>query len=101
MSFGEDRLIIYQNYCTVTMAGKVPLLDYVTLSFNRTEVGTHDPIFVADKQSDVRFDFLLDQKLAHVHDPVFTPIFCLRAGVCQPCVETKLTPTKISATDGN
>ena len=26
---------------------------------------------------------------------------CLRAGVCRPCVETELTATKKSATDGN
>ena len=46
----HTRLIFYQSYCAVTMAGEVPLLDYVTLIFYWTEVNTHklifNPIFV-------------------------------------------------------
>ena len=32
---------------------------------------------------------------------IVTHTMCLRAGVCRPCVETELTASKKSATDGN
>ena len=32
---------------------------------------------------------------------IIGPVHSVRAGVCRPCVETELTATKKSATDGN
>ena len=49
--------------CTVRMAGEVPLLDYITPNFNRTDVSAHGVIFY--RRQIVGWegpDFLLDQK---------------------------------------
>ena len=53
-------------YFAMAMAGEFPLLDYVTPIFYRTEVGAHDPIFIADKFLDGKVRFLK----ACAHDPI-------------------------------
>ena len=41
VSFGAHGPIVHQSYYAVTMAGEVPLLDYVTPIFYRTDVSAH------------------------------------------------------------
>ena len=47
VSFGAHDPIFLSELLCLTMAGKVPLLDYVTSIFYRTEVSTHELIFLS------------------------------------------------------
>ena len=44
---------------------------------------------------------LLTLHVMNLHLFIFVSARYIRAGVCRPCVETELTATKKSATDGN
>ena len=43
--FAHTARLVFESYCSVTMAGDTPFLDYVTPIFYRTEVSAHGPIF--------------------------------------------------------
>ena len=74
----ECHLVTWPNFLSELLccdqSAKVALLDYVTPIFYQTEVGAHDPIFIAEKgpiklahtiQSSLRF-FIYDKNLVHV-----------------------------------
>ena len=77
----------------VTIAGEVPLLGDVTPIFYRTEVSAYGPIFCRKQLEKSSERFYIGAKVS-AHEPIFTPIFCLRQKI-GPCALgiriTKLT----------
>ena len=70
----ECHLAHTARFCA-TMAGEIPLLDYVTPIFYRTEASAQGPIFCRKQLREKnRNDFLSDQKSEHMNR--FSLIFC-------------------------
>ena len=77
------RLDFLLELLCVTMAGEVPLLDYVTLIFYMTEVSAHGPIFCR-KQLREKSGLIFHRTKSQRTRPIFSPIFCLwrKIGPC-------------------
>ena len=67
---------------------KLIIISYVVL----------DPFSQKNLQSDRNRKYISGAKMRFTKSH---NIMTLKAGVCRPCVETKITATKKSATDGN
>ena len=76
-------LILYRSYCVVAMAGKAPLLDYVTPIFYWTEVSAHGVIFYRRQIVGMeRSDFFLT-KSQHTWTNFHSDFFvCDKKSVC-------------------
>ena len=79
----RTRTDVLSELLCVTIAGEVSLLDDVTPIFYRTEVSAHGPIFVLSSSEKSSERFYIGAKVS-AHEPIFTPIFCLRQNV-GPC----------------
>ena len=71
-----------EPFC-VTMAGEVPLLDYVKPIFHRTDVRVQEQIFCYKQLRENSDQFLIGPKVSR-HKPIFTLIYCLgqKKGLC-------------------